>query len=297
MKTINQLAETLIHKMRMRMEEEDKDLCSFFLLEPRQLEYWFSLDGWTPDQGLAILLGIHPMLPGKGITGGNRFSLSTIEQNYFFTLDRFHWGYMPVYRSWAITLLMGPFPRKPIIICAGDVQSFMSKIADDAPFDKSEIAGVIHIPNCDTLLFDIKERLRWMYMTWTSGTHPDKPSPQYFIEWAKRKNIKIGWLEWARENGYAHLTDTITSEQNKKAETKTPFKSLRPIQKLKQAYLAAAEKKLKKNRSLNKNEMINELEKDGFKSCTEKVRHRWLSALPFNSKPGRPSKKKNTLPS
>lgn len=47
----------------------------------------------------------------------------------------------------------------------------------------------------------------WKEMTsiWSSGDHQPRNPPAYYLEWAARKNLRVPWIEWAREN---NLIDT-----------------------------------------------------------------------------------------
>ncbi len=60
----------------------------------------------------------------------------------------------------------------------------------------------------DRLLIDvglhIQSRLRQAILfaeIWETGEHPSKPTIQYLLEWAKKKDFTVEWLEYANDNG------------------------------------------------------------------------------------------------
>lgn len=51
------------------------------------------------------------------------------------------------------------------------------------------------------LVAEFSTHVRELTLVWESGDHPEKASPQYFIDWAARKNIHVPWKEYAIEKG------------------------------------------------------------------------------------------------
>jgi len=52
------------------------------------------------------------------------------------------------------------------------------------------------------------KRLTRYRLIWNSGTHEDRNSPGYYIEWALKKGYKIPWLEWAKNKGLLSTENT-----------------------------------------------------------------------------------------
>ncbi len=60
-----------------------------------------------------------------------------------------------------------------------------------------------------------------MKRLWMSAQHENKRYPiSYFIEWAERKEVQIGWLDWAKEKGY--LNDQA-GKKELRADAKTTY--------------------------------------------------------------------------
>lgn len=62
---------------------------------------------------------------------------------------------------------------------------------------------------------------------WLSNPlHPDSATPQFYFDWAERKNIEIYWLEAAKEYGHFENVNPFDYARNETAKAKTAIAAL-----------------------------------------------------------------------
>lgn len=138
--------------------------------EPRLLYKWLMLDSWTFDQGMDLLVGIEPCDDEKEIER-RRFDLG-FDASKEHAERMFDKGYVPLRTLSGFELW-------------NDYSDYISTW-------ENILRGYMS---------SVKATRRLLTEYWSSGQHPERPSPKYFIEWSVRKNIRPYWLDWAMEKG------------------------------------------------------------------------------------------------
>ncbi|WP_025647563.1 hypothetical protein [Paraburkholderia fungorum] len=137
--------------------------------EPTTLVDLFTLDNWTAEMGLPILIGLYPesLVRFRDREGRLRIANARYLDGSLVNLQ--------AWRKW---------------------QQFqhMERYRPQCPTMEQYFARCIPLSRRADQLARL-ERL------WASGSHAPRNPPGYYIEWARRKGIQIGWLEWAYKKG------------------------------------------------------------------------------------------------
>lgn len=128
---------------------------------PVLLEDWLILDSWSVDEAILLLLGIQPL--DHESLEARRSRVTEPIRNSDILLHRTVWG-LPLWRDYS----------------------------EYIPDWKDRIK---------TTASRLQAQRRRLQKIWSSGNHPERPSPAYVIEWAQKKGIPVPWLEAAADIG------------------------------------------------------------------------------------------------
>ena len=132
---------------------------------------WLLMDSWSHEEGLQLLAGLQPAAP---------LSVITRARHDFYTLeDRVSGKIRP-----------SDIPRCLRTLEGLELWKDYSEYLDDW----EEIRRRTEIRT--------GQQLNFITRIWETGTHPERPEPLYFINWAIGKGIQVDWLQWAIDEGF-----------------------------------------------------------------------------------------------
>ncbi|QIN62479.1 hypothetical protein SBC1_24940 [Caballeronia sp. SBC1] len=139
--------------------------------EPIALLDWLGHDTWKAEEALPILFGLSPddLVRYTDKEGAARLVSARHLDGSLVSFD--------AWQGW------------------NDFQDMQKRRAECPSLEEH------YYPVGAVMLHRVSKELTKAERVWSSGDHPPRSAPAYYVEWAQRKGFVVPWLQWARDKG------------------------------------------------------------------------------------------------
>lgn len=179
------------------------------------LHDWFRLDTWTDKEGICLICGIDPT-DARIDWYGNPTEAGLVEN-------------VPIIEQAQLLLEDSSFretPREQLNQTEKQITALIVRLGDP-DFTSDQLTPSSEVYEKDIKLKAAQKHLQQIWSVYSRANDKEIPfgaeRPSWYVNWALRRNINIGWLDWAEHNGYL-VKKSISSHAKLNKIPATPIK-------------------------------------------------------------------------